>query len=785
MLKSPVRSVAAFMALGCALWPSLTWGQGMLLPTDRSLPPMAIRYQRVNVAIADQTAVTRVEQEFSNDASVPLEAFYVFPVPKGAGVNDFALWVNGKRIKAEVVEAGRARQVYEDIVRRTKDPGLLEYMGDNLYRVRVFPVPPKNRQKIELSFSQIVSRDGGVAEYVYPLKAAAPSAKTELDFTVRIELASTAALKSVYSPSHDVGISRDGEHKATVGFEANRYDLSRDFALYWTVDDKDVGLALLTHRSSSGEPGYFLALVSPSSQLASDQRVPRDLVFVADTSGSMLGEKIDQAKRALKHCLKSLHPDDRYGILGFSTTVNEYSRALEPAQTAAVEKACQWVDGLVAAGGTAIADALRSALALRTAESRNFTIVFLTDGLPTIGETQVPAIVKSVKDNNTAQTRIFVFGVGDDVNTHLLDQLADETRAASVYVRPQENLEHKVSSFFAKIAHPVMTNLELSVANPAIRFDESYPPRLPDLFHGSQLVVLGRFQGAGQTAIRLTGKLGAESKEYIFESTLPEEKRENDFVAGLWARRKVGYLLDQIRLGGENKELVDEVVSLAKKFGIATPYTSFLAVPDSADPRTGLSLPAPASPPESRVMGRRDRYFAAEEPRSAGAPGERVEIREAIGGFRATRDGLGIAVNQQRPIDHDERIDMLKRRSRLLREQQGAGAVNVAQALADLKDATANEPAAIRAVGSSQFVAWNGVWIDAAYDDKVHGSSQTTIAYLGEAYFRILELHPEAKRVFALGERIVWVLPSGKVLIVDGAGTDSLKDEEIEAMFQK
>src|SRR5690606_25933444 len=150
------------------------------------------------------------------------------------GVDDFAMWIDGKRTAGEVVEAKSARKIYEDIVRRMKDPGLLEHIGENLYRVRVYPVPAKGKQKVEISFSQIAKRDGGITEYVYPLKVCGSARRTKQDFTVRVELESSAELKSVYSPSHDVGVSRDGARKAVIGFEAKNHDLAKDFQLFWT-----------------------------------------------------------------------------------------------------------------------------------------------------------------------------------------------------------------------------------------------------------------------------------------------------------------------------------------------------------------------------------------------------------------------------------------------------------------------------------------------------------------------------------------------------------------------
>ena len=250
-----------------------------------------------------------------------------------------------------------------------------------------------------------------------------------------------------------------------------------------------------------------------------------------------------------------------------------------------IAEAEKWVQKLEATGGTAINDALAAALDYRTDDKgRSFTIVFFTDGQPTIGETSTDRILQNIAAKNTANTRIFTFGVGDDVNATFLDAIADKTRALATYVRPAEDIEAKVSGLFSKISNPVLTNLKLSATND-ISFNEIYPPELPDLFHGNQLIVMGRYSGKGASAIKLEGMVGMEKKEFVYEVAFPDKTNDDHaFVEQLWARRKVGYMLDQIRANGEKPELVNEVTALAKKYGITTPYTSYLIVPDSAVP---------------------------------------------------------------------------------------------------------------------------------------------------------------------------------------------------------
>jgi Ca-activated chloride channel family protein len=579
---------------------------GLLIPTEKSVPPLAMLNHHVRVTIEDQVALTRVEQTFRNHTDRQLEATYIFPVPKGASVRKFSMWVDGKEVKGELVEAKKAAQIYTDIVRRTQDPGLLEYMGTDLLKLRVFPVPAKGDQKLSVTFTSVSPSDGGLIEYRYPLKTDGRAASTLEKFSVNLTLKSQHPLLNIYSPTHAISVMRPGDKQAEIVFEKDQAILDKDFQLFYAVGGKDVGLTTLTHRPSPGDAGYFMLLISPRSDLSKEYQVPRDMIFVLDTSGSMRGKRMEQAQKALKYCLSNLTSRDRFGLMNFATVVNKYTDDLLPADKSQIEKACKWVDGLEATGGTAINEALATALAMRTSDtSRPFTIVFFTDGRPTIGETNPDRILKNVQAQNTANTRIFTFGVGDDVNASMLDQLSEQSRAISTYVRESEDIEAKVSGLYAKISNPVLTNLKLAVG-PDVKISDVYPPQLPDLFHGGQLVVLGRYSGAGHAAVKLTGQVGKLNKEFVYEVNFPDRAaEEKTFVEDLWARRKVGYLLDQIRLNGEKKELVDEVTALARRYGITTPYTSYLIVPDAPLPVAraphggmvpGFGVPGPGGP---------------------------------------------------------------------------------------------------------------------------------------------------------------------------------------------
>ncbi len=529
-----MRHWFAVLAAGL-LWTTAVQAQGLLVPTEKDLAPLAMVAHNVKIKIEDQAAVTHVTQTFRNPTSRQLEATYLFPVPKGAGVKKFTMWVDGKEVNGELVEADKARTIYTDVVRRLQDPGLLEYVGSNMLRLRIFPVPANGDQKVAVSFTSIANQENGLVEYCYPLKKDAKSSVPLEKFSLHATLRSQHLLQNVYSPSHSIKVERHGDHEAVVSCVGAEKVIDKDFQLYWTQGSKDVELTALTCRPARDENGTFMLLISPRAELSKKQHVARDMVFVLDTSGSMQGAKMAQAQKALKFCLGALAPHDRFTVMNFATTVNRFSAALVPAGSEQVERAKKWVDELSATGGTAIDGALDAALESRGDDhTRPYTVVFFTDGQPTVGETNPDKILAKVIERNTANTRIFTFGVGDDVNAALLDQLADKTRAVSTYVRPEEDIEVKTSGLFSKISHPVLTDLKLT-AGKDVTLTEIYPVQLPDLFHGSQLVVLGRYHGKGHTNVTLTGSVGKEKREFVYEVKFPEKTDdEKSFVVDLW-----------------------------------------------------------------------------------------------------------------------------------------------------------------------------------------------------------------------------------------------------------
>ena len=686
---------------------------GIIIPEPPPLPEpvpldeswLTIRYHRVTVTIEDQVAVTHVEQEFLNECDWEVEGTYVFPLPEGAAVSEFVMWVDGKPVEGEILPADEARQIYEDIVRRRRDPALLEYVGRNAVQARIFPIPPGGSRKIELEYSQVLPVENGLVRYVYPLETEKFSARPLEEVSVHVEIRSPAPIRAVYSPTHQdrVYIERDGDYRAIVGYE--EYDVlpEDDFELVYTVSQEEVGLNLLTYREPPDD-GFFLLLVAPTVEVEEEQVIPRDIILVLDTSGSMEGEKIKQAKEALVYVLEHLNEEDRFSVIAFSTGLRQYARGLRPASEA--HEAAAWVRRLEAVGGTDINRALLEALA-QTDPERPTVLIFLTDGLPTEGVTEVEQILANVEAAAPDNVRLFPFGVGDDVNTVLLDTLAEQHRGATGYVRPHERIDEEISAFYAKISTPVLANIELDFGD--VLVEDTYPYSLPDLFAGTQLILVGRYRDSGATRITLTGEVNGERREFVYEGTFRPAGGE-DFIPRLWATRKIGHLLTQIRLHGERREWVDAIIELSVRYGIITPYTSFLIEEEDVLTDAGRDEAA-------------ERFMAMPTASAVGAPAAEMADEQA----------------QMRGA-----------------ESVGGGAMPEEAAQV------------VRLVGSKTFVLQDGVWTDTTFDP----SRMTTVqvGFGSEAYFDLLTARPEWGAYFALGERVIFVAEGTAYEVVEGEG---------------
>ena len=677
---------------------------GVDVRLDQSL---AIKYHHVDIQIKDQVVTTRVDQVFVNDNPWTAEGTYIFPLPEGAAVSDFVMWVDGKAVHGEILEADEARTIYDDVVRRMKDPALLEYVGRKALKASVFPIPPGEERKIELEYSQILPVENGLVHYIYPLSTERFSSRPLEDLVVRAQIESREPLKAVYSSRHEVSIDREDDYHALLGLEQSDVLPDRDFELFYTISSEKIGLNLLSFKEE-GQDGFFLLLAAPDVKVNEEEIVVKDIILVLDTSGSMQDEKMDQAKEAARYVLDHLNPLDRFAIVSFATTTRSFSPSLEPAAQA--DKGKDFLDRLEAMGSTDINRAMIEAVGLAE-EVRPTTLIFLTDGLPTEGVTVTGAILDNVARESPDNVRIFSFGVGDDVDTDLLDQISLDHGGASTYVRPGEEIDEEVSAFYRKVKIPVLSDLSLDWGD--IIVDQVYPQRIPDLFAGSQLILLGRYREGGPAKITLKGMVNQEERSYTYEDLSFRKEGGDDFIPRLWATRAVGYYLTQIRLYGEKQEWIDSIVSLSTRYGIITPYTSFLVQEKDIFSDKGRE--------EVISDFKEEMAAAAAEPAFGEAAVEKVVYQKSLS---AAPVGAAVPVNMSVSTGIDGTSKM----------------VRVSEVLKN--------------VGSKTFLLKNDTWIDTTFDRSMKTKK---VAFLGEEYFDLISQVPVLGSYFALGERVIVV----------------------------
>jgi len=551
------------------------FADGFIIPQPRPgeiIPPLTVKYHRVEVEIKNQVARTSIDQVFINNHHKDIEGIFIFPLPEKAAISEFSMYIGEKQVKGEILDRDEARRLYEEIVRKLKDPALLEYMGRNLFRARVYPIPANGEKRIKLSYTEILKAEGDIIRFVYPLNTERFSLKPIKEVTVSVRVKSQVPLANIYSPYHKVSVRKTGDKEAIVSYEETNIKPEKDFILYYSLASDDVGLSFMNWKGP--EENYYMLFASPRYVSPKEKIIKKNLCFVLDSSGSMSGKKINQAKEAVRFVIRNLNKNDRFSIIDFDDGVNVFTHKMLPADAENKKEAIKFVDDIEASGGTNIHDALLRALEIVKIESQPNYILFLTDGLPTVGITDTASILNDIRKGNVNKSRMFVFGVGNDVNTELLDRISLENRGTSVYVGENENLEVAISSYYEKISTPVLSDLHIDFEGIKIR--DSYPRILPDLFKGSQMILIGKYTGEGPIKVTLSGKVGEKKRTFtLVQKELGRDESLN-FIPRLWATRRIGYLLEEIRLHGEKKELVDEVKALGLKYGIITPYTSFL-----------------------------------------------------------------------------------------------------------------------------------------------------------------------------------------------------------------
>jgi len=694
-------------------------------PDVRPAVNISVKNTSLDVKIEDQVAVVTVDEIFHNSNPYQLEGTFILPILPETAVQNLSLWIDGKESKGELLDKDKAFQYYQETVRRMIDPALLEYAGYGLLKLRVFPIPAANQDlgvgpgnvRIKYTYTYRLPVDNGLCEFRHPWGTNKFSSEVIDSAVIKVTLKSAIPIKTIYSPTYpDIAISRKDDRNILISFEQTKMKPDKDFILYYALSDKQFGVNLLTYKKPSAD-GFFMMFLSPKYDLKDSEVVKKDVIFVLDTSGSMKdNNKIEQAKKALEFCIRSLRKEDRFNLITFSADVRPFKSVLQEVTPAIQDEAVKWVKDIEARGGTNIDEALQNALGMVDASAkRPCMVVFLTDGMPTVGEQNPENILKNIAQKNSANTRIFTFGVGYDVNTHLLDKIAEASKGAREYITPDENIEVKVSNFYDKIAYPVLADVKLDVSG--LEIYDRYPKTMPDIFRGNQLTIFGRYKGDGNKLITLSGMVNNEPRKFEYESTFSAGNESADFIPRLWATSKIGYLLDEVLLRGENREVKEEIIKLAKEYGILTPYTSWLVLDD-------FRVQAP--PPPGTPQPLRDTF-------GRGGSGMESEVREKSAD--ASRPSGAPAVNN--------RIENQRLQKGDYDQKKESGKLG-----ATVRGSVRQQ------AGRTFYQANDNVWYDSSYDPK-DAKKITEIKFMGDEYLELIKKEPRLARYFAVSQQVL------------------------------
>ena len=526
-----------------------------------------------DIEVTDGVTVARYRFDLSNPAldkrrgGPGAEGRIIFPVPAGSSVTDLVLSGGPETLEGRLLDANDATRIYEDIVRRLIDPALLRSLEGDLYEVRAFPVPAGEQRQVSFTVTTPLLAEGEQVLVEVPWSRMSPrpaSGQVNVDIDVPWEV------RSAIAPGFDLDEERVDSGSLGLGWESSSgWTPDANFRLYLSGGQGLIDTRLLPYREA-GEDGYFSLLFAPVIEL--DESVARDVVIVLDRSGSMEGDKMAQAISAAEYVLDNLGADDRFGIVDFSRYVRTFDAELRPAADA--QDGIDYMRDLAAGGNTNISGALERAMEFLGGD-RPGTVIFVTDGLATVGIEEADGILEVAERAAPERTQLFAFGVGYDVDTVLLDALASTFTGSSHYVSPEERIDTEVARLWERVSTPVLSDIEISIDG--VETWDLAPAGFPGIFAGNQALLTGRYDGAGESVVTVTGNSATGPEMFTYDVVFPERDEFDPTVAQMWAQRRVADLLTELRIEGPRDSLIEEIVAVANQFGIVTPYTAYLA----------------------------------------------------------------------------------------------------------------------------------------------------------------------------------------------------------------
>ena len=543
---------------------------------------LAIDEHSVRVTVNNGIATTEVTQVFRNTENRQVEALYTFPVPRGATVSNFSMWINGKEMVGEVVEKNRAREIYNSYKQQKRDPGLLEQTDFKTFEMRIFPIAPNAQTKIQLTYYQELDFDNEWATYVYPLatvsSSKSPDHKVAGKFALSLETKSEVPIQRMESPSHgdEFVIARHTPNYVQASLEAVGGDLSRDVVLAYRLERPRTGIDVVTSKTG-GEDGYFYLTITPGDELSS-QNAGSDYVFVLDISGSMAQDgKLGTSRRSVDAFIRSLGPNDRFDIITFNVAANAMFKELRAAVPENQQRGVAFLESQQARGGTVLAPAITSAYRYGNPD-RPLNVVILSDGLTE--QRDRPELLSLIR-SRPSNARVFCIGVGNDVDRSLLEQLAEDAGGLAAFVSRGDDFDRTAQAFRRKLLRPAGSNVELKFDG--VDVYDLEPQTLPSLYHGMPIRVYGRYRRGGTANVTLRADVNGSELRQTTSLTFPTRESQNPAIERMWAFHRVQRLQKEADRTGSRASVVDEIVRLGEGYSIVTEYTSFLVLENDGE----------------------------------------------------------------------------------------------------------------------------------------------------------------------------------------------------------
>lgn len=537
-----------------------------------------MRSEKVNVVIQNNVAEVNIEQTFYNPSYDTLQAYWLFPVPKGMKIEGFKVAMNdGKndfQSRAELVPADKAFYTYDDLVKRSNNPSFWRYAQMDMYKMPIYSTLPRNTYTIKVSYKQPLNPIANTYEFTHPLSTQSlnPSPLQSFEFNVSVK-ASGKKITNLVCVSHPIEAKQTSPEEATFSLGASKAKMDKDFTIFYTTSDQHIGYALYTYKRP-GQDGYFF-LSFDAAYVADQDLVNKEVLFVVDASDNLSAAQAPSVKKALSGWLDLLRKGDKFNVVTFSDALKPAFSEFKSVESGAIAEAKTFINGIAPSGKSNMEMALKHVFATndKTSKVLPYFVVWVTAGGASAGNTDPDDLADMIQIANIKTLRLYPFGMGS-ADVPLLNRMASTTQAFSSYVLPNEDLEKKASEFFTTINYPVLNNLQLYFGD-NFAVSDMFPRKPENFFKGKKMTLAGRYKKAGTVNVSLIGDVNDKMNRFNFQTPFPDDDTRYDFVPRLWALRAITAKAQKLMAEGEDEDLTDEIIELAQEHAISTPYTDF------------------------------------------------------------------------------------------------------------------------------------------------------------------------------------------------------------------